>query len=203
MFSLKLLNLQMGKTNRKGKSKVLDTIQLDELIQNLPLKHHKLIASICRNTACRISEACQLKWEDIRPDKKIYFPKEITKGKLKPREIPINQELLNELMEYKNECSHLKAENTSPNCYVFKSRNPNEHFSVRGFQHALKAAIERTNLQGTSSHSFRRTSLTTAHNAGVPTRHLMAVSGHASMDTLAGYLEVKDEYLVNATNLFA
>ena len=203
MFSLKLLNLQMGKTNRKGKSKVLDTIQLDELIQNLPLKHHKLIASICRNTACRISEACQLKWEDIRSDKKIYFPKEITKGKLKPREIPINQELLNELMEYKNECSHLKAENTSPNCYVFKSRNPNEHFSVRGFQHALKAAIERTNLQGTSSHSFRRTSLTTAHNAGVPTRHLMAVSGHASMDTLAGYLEVKDEDLVNATNLFA
>ena len=203
MFSLKLLNLQMGKTNRKGKSKVLDTIQLDELIQNLPLKHHKLIASICRNTACRISEACQLKWEDIRPDKKIYFPKEITKGKLKPREIPINQELLNKLMEYKNECSHLKAENTSPNCYVFKSRNPNEHFSVRGFQHALKAAIERTNLQGTSSHSFRRTSLTTAHNAGVPTRHLMAVSGHASMDTLAGYLEVKDEDLVNATNLFA
>ena len=193
----------MGKTNRKGKSKVLDTIQLDELIQNLPLKHHKLIASICRNTACRISEACQLKWEDIRSDKKIYFPKEITKGKLKPREIPINEELLNELMQYKNECSHLKAENTSPNCYVFKSRNPNEHFSVRGFQHALKAAIERTNLQGTSSHSFRRTSLTTAHNAGVPTRHLMAVSGHASMDTLAGYLEVKDEDLVNATNLFA
>ena len=193
----------MGKTNRKGKSKVLDTIQLDELIQNLPLKHHKLIASICRNTACRISEACQLKWEDIRPDKKIYFPKEITKGKLKPREIPINQELLNELMQYKNECSHLKAENTSPNCYVFKSRNPNEHFSVRGFQHALKAAIERTNLQGASSHSFRRTSLTSEHNAGVPTRHLMAVSGHASMDTLAGYLEVKDEDLVNATNLFA
>ena len=203
MFSLKLLNLQMGKTNRKGKSKVLDTIQLDELIQNLPLKHHKLIASICRNTACRISEACQLKWEDIRSDKKIYFPKEITKGKLKPREIPINEELLNELMQYKKECSHLKAENTTPNSYVFKSRNPNEHFSVRGFQHALKAAIERTNLQGTSSHSFRRTSLTTAHNAGVPTRHLMAVSGHASMDTLAGYLEVKDEDLVNATNLFA
>ena len=193
----------MGKTNRKGKSKVLDTNQLDNLISNLPLKHHKLIASICRNTACRISEACQLKWEDIRSDNKIYFPKEITKGKLKPREIPINQELLDELMQYKKECSHLKAENTAPNCYVFKSRNPNEHFSVRGFQHALKAAIERTSLQGTSSHSFRRTSLTTAHNAGVPTRHLMAVSGHASMDTLAGYLEVKDEDLVNATNLFA
>ena len=71
----------MSKTNRKGKSKVLDTIQLDELIQNLPLKHHKLIASICRNTACRISEACQLKWEDLRPDNyypAIYFPKEIT-----------------------------------------------------------------------------------------------------------------------------
>ena len=71
----------MSKTNRKGKSKVLDTNQLDNLISNLPQKHHKLIASICRNTACRISEACQLKWEDLRPDKyypAIYFPKEIT-----------------------------------------------------------------------------------------------------------------------------
>ena len=203
MFSLKLLNLQMGKTNRKGKSKVLDTIQLDELIQNLPLKHHKLIASICRNTACRISEACQLKWEDIRPDKKIYFPKEITKGKLKPREIPINQELLNELMQYKVECSHLKAENTSPNCYVFKSRNPNEHFSVRGFQHALKAAIERTNLQGTSSHSFRRTCLTTAHNGKAPLRHLMEISGHKSLKTLQEYLDVTDEDKDNVVNLFA
>ena len=73
----------MSKTNRKGKSKVLDTNQLDNLISNLPQKHHKLIASICRNTACRISEACQLKWEDLRPDNyypAIYFPKEITKG---------------------------------------------------------------------------------------------------------------------------
>ena len=193
----------MSKTNRKGKSKVLDTNQLDNLISNLPQKHHKLIASICRNTACRISEACQLKWEDIRSDKKIYFPKEITKGKLNPREIPIPEELYDQLMQFKVECSHLKAENIEPKCYLFKSRNPNEHFSVRGFQHALKAAIERTNLQGASSHSFRRTSLTTAHNAGVPTRHLMAVSGHASMDTLAGYLEVKDEDMVNATNKFA
>ena len=166
----------MSKTNRKGKSKVLDTNQLDNLISNLPQKHHKLIASICRNTACRISEACQLKWEDLRPDNyypAIYFPKEITKGKLKPREIPVSRDLMNELMQYKEDCYYLKA------------------------------AIERTNLQGASSHSFRRTSLTSAHNAGVPTRHLMAVSGHASMDTLAGYLEVKDEDMVNATNKFA
>ena len=145
----------MSKTNRKGKSKVLDAIQLDVLIQHLPRKHHKLIASICRNTACRISEACQLKWEDLRPDKNypcIYFPKEITKGKLKPREIPISRELMNKLIQYKEDCWYLKPEDTKPNCYLFKSRNPNEHFSVRGFQHALKAAIERTDLQGASSH---------------------------------------------------
>ena len=196
----------MGKNNRKGKSEVLDTHKLDKLIHFLPQTHHKLIASICRYTACRIGEAVQLTWEDIRnygDKKKIYFPKEITKGKLNPREIPIPEELYDQLMQFKVECSHLKAENIEPKCYLFKSRNPNEHFSVRGFQHALKAAIERTNLQGTSRHSFRRTSLTTAHNKGVPTRHLMAVSGHASMDTLAGYLEVKDEDLVNATNQFA
>ena len=195
----------MSKTNRKGKSKVLDTIQLDNLISNLPLKHHKLIASICRNTACRISEACQLKWEDLRPDNKhpkIYFPKEITKGKLKPREIPISRELFNELMQYKEDCYYLKAESTEPNCYLFKSRNPNEHFSVRGFQHALKAALERSNVIGASSHSFRRTCLTTAHNGKAPLRHLMEISGHKSLKTLQEYLDVTDEDKDKVVNLF-
>ncbi len=195
----------MSKTNRKGKSKVLDTNQLDNLISNLPQKHHKLIASICRNTACRISEACQLKWEDLRPDKyypAIYFPKEITKGKLKPREIPVSRDLMNELMQYKEDCWYLKAESTEPNCYLFKSRNPNEHFSVRGFQHALKAALERSNVIGASSHSFRRTCLTTAHNGKAPLRHLMEISGHKSLKTLQEYLDVTDEDKDKVVNLF-
>ena len=204
-YTLLFHYLQMGKNNRKGKSEVLDTHKLDKLIHFLPQTHHKLIASICRYTACRIGEAVQLTWEDIRNygnKYKIYFPKEITKGKLNPREIPIPEELYDQLMQFKVECSHLKAENIEPKCYLFKSRNPNEHFSVRGFQHALKAALERSNVIGASSHSFRRTCLTTAHNGKAPLRHLMEISGHKSLKTLQEYLDVTDEDKDKVVNLF-
>ena len=55
------------KTNRNGQSKVLTTAELDLLIHELPKGVHTVLANVCRRTGCRISEARQLKWENIFP----------------------------------------------------------------------------------------------------------------------------------------
>ena len=89
----------------------------------------------------------------------------------------------------------LKAENTEPNCYLFKSRNPNEHFSVRGFQ-ALKAAIERSTSGVLVIHLDGRA--LQRHITKVP----KTLNGR-KWSKLCGYLDGTDEDLVNATNLFA
>jgi integrase/recombinase XerD len=49
----------------------------------------------------------------------------------------------------------------------------------------LKAGIE-----GVSTHSFRRTALTWISDAGVPLRHIQAISGHRSLAALERYLGV-------------
>ena len=40
------------KINREGKSKVLDTEELDLLLNYLPNNKHKLLAQVLRKTAC-------------------------------------------------------------------------------------------------------------------------------------------------------
>ena len=50
------------KSNRYGQSEVLDTNQLDLVIDALPEGPHRVIAQICRRTGCRIGEAIQLQW---------------------------------------------------------------------------------------------------------------------------------------------
>ena len=78
------------KTNRNGQSKVLTTAELDLLIEELPGGVHTVLANVCRRTGCRISEARQLKWENIFPTG-ITFPKQIVKNKLWVKDI--NQDL--------------------------------------------------------------------------------------------------------------
>ena len=70
------------KLNRQGRSRILDTNELDLLIDCLPTNKHKLIALVCRRTACRISESIQLRWENVMPGV-LFFPIEITKNKLR------------------------------------------------------------------------------------------------------------------------
>ena len=64
------------KTNRNGQALVLSTSELDLLIEELPGGVHTVLANVCRRTGCRISEARQLKWENIFPTG-ITFPKQI------------------------------------------------------------------------------------------------------------------------------
>ncbi len=51
----------------------------------------------------------------------------------------------------------------------------------------------RVNIDGASTHSFRRTALTQLANAGIPLRIIQDISGHSDLRTLQRYLEVNQE----------
>ena len=190
------------KINREGKSKVLSTNELDKLLKLLPNPKHKLIAQICRKTACRISEAIQLRYENVTKEA-IFFPKKITKAKLKSRYVPINEDFYNEIMQFKIDNEQLKGETFNPNCYLFTGRfGTNTHLSVRAFQKALKAACERAEIIGFSSHGFRRSSLTHGSNNNIPIRHLAQISGHSNMQVLQEYLDCSESQLREAVQNF-
>ena len=57
-------------------------------------------------------------------------------------------------------------------------------------------------VDGASTHSWRRSSLTSASNQGIRLRHLQRLSGHASLDMLSRYFDVTDAQLRAAALAF-
>jgi len=60
---------------------------------------------------------------------------------------------------------------------------------------------KRAGLDGASSHSGRRTFITTLANKGVGVRVLMALAGHRNMSTTQRYIDLNPEMMKSAANL--
>ena len=80
-----------------------------------------------------------------------------------------------------------------PDQWVFPGRNPGEHLTRRGFDHALRKAAKSVGLVGVSTHTFRRSFLSASSENGIPLRAIQSISGHSSLQQLATYIEVSDK----------
>ena len=143
------------KTNRFGQAAVLSSTQLDLLIAALPVKHHQVLAEVCRRTRRRISEGRQLQWQSISQTH-ITFPKNITKAKLKSRTIPQVPRLREVLAQWRHEWAVMNGREPLNGDFMFPGRFAGQCLSSRAFMDALNAASHECGLEGVSSHSFRR-----------------------------------------------
>lgn len=176
------------KVQGNGQAKVLTSGELALLFEKGFLSpRDRVLFGICLFTGCRISEALGLRREDVGAAT-ITFRRGMTKGKLSTREIGITQGLSELLTGYRSES-------------VWLFPGVKGHLSRFMADHLLRVACERVDLQGVSTHSFRRTALTQMHNAGVPLRHIQEISGHRNLGTLQRYLEVSTEQKIQAVTV--
>ena len=68
----------MVKSNRNGQAATLSPEQLDSIAEELP-PAPRAVFSVCRFTAARVSEALNLRWENIMQSE-VVIPKTITKN---------------------------------------------------------------------------------------------------------------------------
>jgi len=190
------------KSNRHGQSRVLDTKQLDLLIANLSDQHHQLVAEVCRRTGCRVGEATQLTWGMVS-ESATTFPKRICKGKLAGRQVTMMPQLWEALCAWRAVWVVRQGREPVAGDYLVPGRFAGSCLSTRSFMDALEKAAAESGLEGVSSHSFRRSALTSAHRAGVPLRAIAELSGHKSMEALQRYLEVTPAQRVAAAAAFA
>ena len=181
---------------------MLGTDELDLLISKLPDQHHRIIAEICRRTGCRIGEATQLTWGMVS-SAATTFPKEVCKGKLAGRQVPMTKPLWEALCSWRATWVVRQGREPVAADNLVPGRFAGSCLSTRSFMDALERAVAESGLEGVSSHSFRRSALTSAHNAGVPLRVLMALSRHKSMSALQRYLEVTPAHREAAAAAFA
>ena len=174
------------KINRYGKAEVLSTAELDLLLSVLP-ENHRVLATLLRRTAARVSEGLQLKWGYIGKTE-IIFAAPTTKGKKKTRTVPIHPDLADQLSSWRQVVAPLNG----PDNWVFPGMNPGEHLTRRGFDHALRKAAGEIGMLGISTHTFRRSFLTAASQNGIPLRNIQSISGHSSLTMLSNYLDVSE-----------
>ena len=168
---------QMPKSNRYGKAKIWTDSDLEQVLSELD-ERMRCLFSICLYTGCRISEARQLRAENIVNDC-IVFQSETTKGGKRTRKVEMNETLKTVFGE-----TELPATG-----YLFTGKNGG-CITRQTADAALRKACDLTGLRGYSTHSFRRTALTRLSNAGVPLRVIQEISGHADLGVLQKYLEV-------------
>lgn len=146
------------------------------------------------NTGMRRGEICALRWQDIDIEKMIITVKHSitivsnkggkpleylnsTKNK-KIREVPINENLLNELLKLKNKYN-------SP--FVFPDYRDNKRFvSPRSIHNAYRCLQRKANVKK-SLHCFRHLFISKALEAGISLRLVQKIVGHSNLSTTQRY----------------
>ena len=180
------------KSNRFGRASILTPDQVSLLFnEGFTKPRDQALFGGCLYAATRINEACTLVTRDVIGIKgvreKIIIRSHNTKGKRDTREIDVHSHLRSLLEAY-------QADGFDPNSpYLFPGRWGRGHLHKGSADLILREVCHRLELEGVSTHSFRRTALTAMSDAGVPLRHIQAISGHRTLGALERYLGVTDK----------
>ena len=106
-------------------------------------------------------------------------------------------------MEWKQEIELIKGQPVSPSDWVFVGRFGDKPITRQAHGKQLQITIERIGFKGVSSHSYRRSALTSASSKGLPLKAIQTLSGHKSLAVLSRYLEVSEQERMNVAQAFA
>jgi len=177
------------KIERHGKAKVLTQEEIQRLFtEGLTTVRDRTICAVMLYTGCRVNEAVILKITDVYDKKGRIRPELIlrkgnTKGKLATRTIPVLDDLRHFLEQYQPP--------TSSEGFLFPGRWGRGHLHSDSASIIFREGCKQVDIEGASTHSFRRTALTLMSNAGISLRVIQEISGHRNLEQLQNYLEVE------------
>ena len=180
------------KVNRYGRAEVLTPEQISLLFtEGFTKARDKALFGVCLYATARINEACTLLTGDVLGIKgvreRLVIRSYNTKGKRDTREIDVHPKLRAYLFEY------IQSGFNPKKPYLFPGRWGRGHLQKGSADEILRGVCRRLEIEGVSTHSFRRTALTQMSDAGVPLRHIQAISGHRTLGALERYLGVTEK----------
>lgn len=201
----------MPKVNRKGQAEVLSQEQLTQLWTQLA-QPHRLITQLAYYTASRIGEVCALRAEDISAGKivirqsKTERTKEVVivpplRDAIATTPIPATGYLFPAATWTRATVKRYRIQRHAAGGQHFElvgELPPRQHISSRAVDKALRRACESLEIQGVSTHTFRRSLATHLYDGGVPLRQIMEITGHATLASLTCYLNVEQRAAENA-----
>ena len=185
-------------TKPQGRAAVISQADLDRMFgdEGFQLLRDRALFGLCRYTAARISEVCQMKTSDVflpngKVKSEIVFRSETTKGEYGQKSVKVSPNLKVLLEAY---------EVPQKGLYLFPGRHGRGHINPVSASHIFKEVCDRLELHHVSTHSFRRTAINRMREAGFLLEEIQRISGHKSLDGLSYYLEVSESRLSEAVN---
>lgn len=176
------------KDNREGRAKVLTPDEVEEILLEARPKF-KLLFAICYYTSCRISEALKLEVKDLKHGTVTFRPQNTkTRSRRQIKIHPELQEIINEIGIPKDG-------------YIFPANPRNRKDGVSKSSHMLRQTADKElrricdylGIIGASTHSFRRTGITSLFNDGEEITTIKTYTGHKSLEVLDMYIEASPE----------
>lgn len=179
-----------------GQASVLSEAEWRKL-ESVANQKHRVLWSILRFTASRITETLELRVKDVYKDPirripldEVVFRQETRKGKDKNHTVPICSELRKRLKDFNP--------STKPEDYLFQGING--RLSYEAALIYLKRSAQKVGLDDKKivTHCGRRSCITELARQGTDLKTIQSVSGHASIANLHLYIQTDPDRTKNA-----
>ncbi|MEH1785885.1 MAG: tyrosine-type recombinase/integrase [Nostoc sp.] len=188
------------KNNRNGQAATLTDADYSKIRKQIRSRKYKLLLDIAWHTGERWGAIVQLRIEDAyysdgTPREYITFRARTRKaspnGQRKTRQVPVHPVLYESLKSYSPE---------SKSDWLFPCREEDAPIGLRWADKILRAAVEKAGLdaKGISTHSTRRTFITSLAKKGIGLATIKKITGHTDLKVLGAYIEISDEDVKNA-----
>ena len=188
-----------------AQAKTLTTVEIDRLLTHISTRKYaarnRSMMLLTHLAGLRIGEVACLRWSDVTTTDgeikdEIRLLPDMTKGR-HARTVFVNIKLREELQTY---AALVKCVDRS---YPFfaSQKSVKAGFSANSLAQTFALLYEGAGLEGASSHSGRRTFLTTLANKGTAIHILKMLGGHRSISTTAAYLYSSPSQLKAAVEL--
>lgn len=181
-----------------GQAKIFTSKEIESVLKLLDTARDRALFGLGIYTAMRIGEIIRLEQDQVfTADGGIRY--QVTVKRLKKKnsvysDIPIHPKLRQLLKDYRK--------GIRDDHWLFPSSESVTGYLSRARAHEiLSAAFDTLKLDGASTHSMRRTSLTFMSRAGIPLRTIQEISGHSNLGQLQAYLQVDPEDKHRAINM--
>jgi len=188
-----------------AQAKTLTTTEIERLLTHINSRKHaarnRSMMLLTHWAGLRIGEVACLRWSDVTTTDgeikdEIRLLPNMTKGR-HARTVFVSAKLKAELQDY---AAQAKCVDRG---YPFfaSQKSVKEGFNSNSLAQTFALLYKGAGLEGASSHSGRRTFLTTLANKGTAIHILKTLAGHRSISTTAAYLYSCPSQLKSAVNL--
>jgi site-specific recombinase XerD len=162
---------------------VLNIEEVQALFNAITNEKHKLILMLIYSTGLRVSEAVNLKYEDIDPVRGMIHVKS-GKGR-KDRYTLLSKTILEQIK--------LLLPQGAAGRWLFTGYDRSKHLNVRGVEQVMRDTCKRAGiLKPATVHTLRHSFATHLLDRGSDIRYIQKLLGHANLKTTTIYTHVSD-----------